>query len=871
MRKQPVDWERWIGIRGAAVLGAVVLALAGILFFQYSIQHGLITPAMRVVLGIATGLACLAASEWLRPRGFRYTPEGLAGAGVVVLYAAFWAGHALFHLIPLVLAFVLMVLVTAVCGLLAVRRLSPLVAVLGLIGGFATPLLLSSGVDRPIGLFGYVLLLDAGVLAVGRRLRWSWLVAIALAGTLLLQALWIVGRMGPDRLPLGLVILGVFAALFAATGFTADPEDRPRWQAIQAGGLLLPFVFAVYLAARADLGPHLWPVAVLLVLLDLGASWTARRIAVPPLAPAAAAASVGVLGVWVFRTAYSSGMGWETAAIAAAVAGVFHAFTETGARSEPAPGTRRAALVAAVGGMAALVIGSTAEGPPPWPWLCGWLVLGVLLCRQAGAPGYRAAQVAATVGPGAGLALAFLVSGSDPSSPAPATMLAVFVTVGAAAQVVPLVRAPGDARRTAEHAAALLATMLAASVIPATLLVPMPAGLVLGAPLLLAVLALLCAARLPEGAWAWPVLLAAAGAHALFANAKLGPEQASVASEVLLAGFAGTALFLGWPFLAGPAYRASRLGWSAAALAGALWFFPMRRAWPLVFGDGAIGMLPVILGALTLAAALSVRRIALADEAPRRGAIAVLAGVAICFASVAIPLQLDKSWVTIGWALEGLGLIALWRRLDHPGLKWFGLVHLAAACARLVPTEALLGSYPRSASPILNWVLYTYLVPAAALFASARILAPLEVARARERERPAYEGGHAVGAAAASVAGILVVFVWINLAIADWFARGPRLTLSFGDSPGRNLAVSIAWALYALVLLGFGMIRSSGGLRWLSLGFLIVTIGKVFLYDLGALRDLYRVMSLVGLAVSLLLVSLLYQRFVFRRGGGGAT
>ncbi len=110
-----------------------------------------------------------------------------------------------------------------------------------------------------------------------------------------------------------------------------------------------------------------------------------------------------------------------------------------------------------------------------------------------------------------------------------------------------------------------------------------------------------------------------------------------------------------------------------------------------------------------------------------------------------------------------------------------------------------------------------------------------------------------------------MVFVWINLAIADWYAEGPLLTLQFGRSPARDLTVSIAWAIYALVLLGFGMARANIGLRWLSLSFLVVTIGKVFLYDLGELRDLYRVVSLVGLAVSLLLVSLLYQRFVFRR------
>jgi uncharacterized membrane protein len=50
----------------------------------------------------------------------------------------------------------------------------------------------------------------------------------------------------------------------------------------------------------------------------------------------------------------------------------------------------------------------------------------------------------------------------------------------------------------------------------------------------------------------------------------------------------------------------------------------------------------------------------------------------------------------------------------------------------------------------------------------------------------------------------------------------------------------------------------------------MITVAKVFLYDLGELRDLYRVASLLGLAVSLITISLAYQRFVLRRPGAGA-
>jgi uncharacterized membrane protein len=77
--------------------------------------------------------------------------------------------------------------------------------------------------------------------------------------------------------------------------------------------------------------------------------------------------------------------------------------------------------------------------------------------------------------------------------------------------------------------------------------------------------------------------------------------------------------------------------------------------------------------------------------------------------------------------------------------------------------------------------------------------------------------------------------------------------------------MSVAWAVFALGLLVFGVRTKSVSSRWTSLAFFLATIAKVFLYDLRFLHGLSRVGSLVGLAFALLAVSLLYQRFVFRR------
>ena len=94
-----IEWERWIGVRGAAAAGGIVLALAALLFFQYSIEHGLISPTMRVVLGVIVGICCLVGSEWLVKRDQAAAANALAGAGVVILYGATWAAQNLYGLI----------------------------------------------------------------------------------------------------------------------------------------------------------------------------------------------------------------------------------------------------------------------------------------------------------------------------------------------------------------------------------------------------------------------------------------------------------------------------------------------------------------------------------------------------------------------------------------------------------------------------------------------------------------------------------------------------------------------------------------------------------------------------------------------------
>jgi uncharacterized membrane protein len=323
-----------------------------------------------------------------------------------------------------------------------------------------------------------------------------------------------------------------------------------------------------------------------------------------------------------------------------------------------------------------------------------------------------------------------------------------------------------------------------------------------------------------------------------------------------------------WPLAAPQRWLRDRWVWPAAALAGPVWFPSLRRLFEAQFGDAAIALLPLALGAVAAVALLRARHLWQRDDPMRSEVLAELGAVVLGFATVAVPLQVGREWITIGWALEGCAVLVLWRRLDHPGLKYAGVALLTAAAVRLVLNPSVLWYYPRPSRRVLNWLLYAYLVPAAAQLAGSSILAAAEPARLRDWERRTlYQSPRAWGAIVVGVAGLAVVFVWINLAIADWFGSGDALVVSFERLPARDLTTSIAWAAYGLALLALGVARRSVGLRWASLALLLVTIAKVFLYDLGELRDLYRVASLFGLALSLIAVSLAYQRFVFRDAG----
>src|SRR5438067_8504125 len=188
-----IDWEQFMGAKMFAWVGGFALFLGVAFFVKYSFEHNLIPPELRVAIGFLTGIALAVGGVALKRKENVVTAQTLCATGILILYAVTFACRSFYHFpfFGLIPTFALMSLITAAAFLLAVRLDALVVAILGIAGGFLTPILLSTGQDNPLGLFGYIALLDIGLLAVARRKEWSSLPILGAVGTVLMQITWV--------------------------------------------------------------------------------------------------------------------------------------------------------------------------------------------------------------------------------------------------------------------------------------------------------------------------------------------------------------------------------------------------------------------------------------------------------------------------------------------------------------------------------------------------------------------------------------------------------------------------------------------------------------------------------------------------------
>jgi uncharacterized membrane protein len=881
----PINWEQFMGVKGFAWVGGFVFFLAVVFSIKYAFEKNLISPELRMGIGFFIGLCFLVGGVVMSRKNSSALSQTLCATGVLVLYAVTFSCRALYHFpfFGTVPTFLLMALITIAAFLIAVRLDAMVVAILGMLGGFLTPVLISTGQDNPLGLFGYIALLDAGLLLVSIERRWHFLATLAATGTALLQIAWAdefftQGKyFEGNKIFVALAVLCGFNALFLLANGVA--KRRGQWNWWLAGGQLglagVALAFTLFFFGFPPLAQRPVLLFSFVFLIDLAVAalaWFDQRTA--PTQTITGLAVFGLMAVWT--TDHLTNGVLNTALVFYLLFAFLHAALPAWQQR------RRGATLAAASPLSHLF--------PPlalllvlipifkldtlsfmvWPFV---LMVDLLAMVLAAATATLAPVLAVLVLTLAATgALIFKIPEDLTGLPSSFFLLGAFAVFFVAASVWLVRRFKPDSFKAGlgmageslapESVAPLLPGCSA--VLPFLLLImatlrlglsnPSP---IFGLALLLAVLMLGLTKLFKLGSMPTIGLLSVFAVECAWHFTRFDPliphAHASVIAPAQLLGWyiLFFALFAAFPFVFLKKFADVSGPWAAAALAGPAQFLLIYRLVKIVWPNNVMGLLPAAFALPALLCLVVVLKKVPADSKARTAQFAWFGGVALFFVTLIFPIQFDREWITIGWALEGAALLWLLHRVPHEGLRLTGLGLLLAAFVRLACNPAVLEYHQRSTTPIFNWYLYTYGIVTTALFIGSRLLKPPRHLVLQTN----------VQALLASL-GTVLAFLLLNIEIADYFsAPGSILTFQFSGSFGRDMTYSIGWALFALGLLVFGIANKSRAARFAAMGLLFATLLKLFFHDLAQLGELYRIGAFVGVAVVAMLASFAYLKF----------
>lgn len=892
--KPAFNFEQFLGVKLFAWIGAFVGFLAVAFALKYSFDQGWVSPAVRVAGGLVIGIGLLIGALKLNRERYAVTVQSLCGAGVVILYADFFTAHAFYKLIESPYAtFALMSLVTAVAFFLAVRQNAQAVAILGLLGGFLTPVLIRTGHDNPLGLFGYVALLDIGLLAVALRQRWLHLTLLAGIATVLMQVAWAGEYFAVEKINTAMTVFVFFSALFFAffalvhrvAEKTAEAVDK--WSS--AAAVLLPsvgllFALCIFLKPHRELCDRPGLMFSFIFLLDLallGVAWTRDKLR--PVQLLGGGASFFLLMVWTGGFLTNDLLNWSLG-FTLLFAVLHSVFPVVQQRLQPnlSP-VWWAHLFPPIALLLLLVPLFKLDAPSFLVWpvvlLVDVLAIGlalftaslvsvaVVLLLTMLVTACWIMKVPAVLTGWTGLPGMLLVIGGF----AVFFFAAAFFALKRILPKLEVVKAdpknasglplsgsvtPELAVQLSSMAAVLPFLLLIMVVLRLPLANPSP---VFGLAVLLIALLLGVVRRFGTDLLA-PVALGCTLLLEFVWHTRHFAGNGDAPDWLPLAWYAGfSAAFTLFPFVCHAQVAERRLPWATAALALPLHFPLIYQLCKANLPDfGYLGLVPAICALPAFAGLVWLLKRIPADNEGRNALLALFGGVGLFFITLIFPIQFEKQWLTVAWALEGVALLWLFHRVPHPGLPQVGVVLLCVAFARLAFNGAVFSYHPRSDTPLLNWYLYTYGIVTVCLFAGARLLAP---PRNVVRDFNVLPLLYSLGT--------VLAFILVNIEIADYFSEGTRTTfelfgggLSREKQLGRDMTYSLAWAAFAFVLLVIGFKRRISGARRAGMVLLSVTLLKLFFHDLWQLGGLYRVGAFGGLFIVLMLVSTFYQKFL---------
>ena len=247
------EWEALIGGKLLNRIGALALLIGAGLFLKYAFDNDLINETTRVLIGVVVGFACLFGAYRTQRKGYQVFAQGIAGAGIGILYLSGYASFNYYHIVSQPVAFALLAALTMMSLEIGIRYNSFAVSLLGWAGGILTPLMLGTGESNEPGLFGFLSFLNLGVLlVVVRKKTWMGLEVLALLGTYAWYFVWFTDSYTPADLPLTLFFLALFWGLFHASDLfnafrgAAYLPDLRRLVGVVHGTLMYVALYALF-------------------------------------------------------------------------------------------------------------------------------------------------------------------------------------------------------------------------------------------------------------------------------------------------------------------------------------------------------------------------------------------------------------------------------------------------------------------------------------------------------------------------------------------------------------------------------------------------------------------------------------------------
>ena len=273
------DLEKKIGQYWLNRIGIVAMLIGVSYFLKYAFDNNWVGPGGRIAIGLLLGIGMVLWSERFRKRGYSAFSYSLKAVGIGTLYLSLWGAFQIYHLIPAAAAFLAMATVTAATIALALTQDAELLASFALIGGFSSPVLLSTGQNHEAVLFSYVALLDLAILVMTIFKPWRRLLWGSFAGTIILYLGWYSDYYTMDQRAPTVAFAAMFAAIFAVIPLASTGVQSTRFSGHSTTLTLLPlfnataFFLALYVMYEQEKTALTWyALALAAAYLGLGSA-----------------------------------------------------------------------------------------------------------------------------------------------------------------------------------------------------------------------------------------------------------------------------------------------------------------------------------------------------------------------------------------------------------------------------------------------------------------------------------------------------------------------------------------------------------------------------------------------------------------------